>query len=86
MGPLSLLTFPLSTAWAVDWRPVSPGELQQKTPKGEPNPDAEVLFWDVKIEDHYSGGGFLMTLNNYLRVKVFTGRGKEKFSTVEIEH
>ena len=84
MGSLSLWLVPLS-AWAVDWRPVSPEELRQKTPKVEPNADAEVIFWDVKIEDRYAAGDFLMVLNHYLRAKIFTDRGKEKFSTVEIE-
>ena len=85
VGPLSLLLLPIS-AWAVDWRPITPAELRQKTPKVEASADAEVIFWDVKIEDRYSGGDFMMILNHYLRVKVFTDRGKEKFSTVEIEH
>ena len=59
--------------------------MKQATPRVEPNADAEVIFWDVRIEDRYAGGDFAMTLNHYLRVKVFTDRGKEKFSTVEIE-
>ena len=70
---------------ATDWRPVDPAELQQKTPKVEENADAEVIFWDVKIEDKLSGVDLSMTLSHYLRVKIFTDRGKEKFSTVEIE-
>ena len=71
-------------SWAADWRPIDPAELAQKTPKVEPNADAEVIFWDVKIEDQLSGGDSRRILNHYVRFKIFTERGKEKYSTVEI--
>jgi len=82
--PFLLLT-PLSTWAAVDWRPIDPSELAQKTAKVEPGADAEVLFWDVKIEDRVSGSDPTLVLANYVRIKIFTDRGKERYSTVEIE-
>jgi hypothetical protein len=70
---------------AADWRPIEPAELAQKTPKVDPGADAEAIFWDVKIEDSLAGEDFKMTLNHYIRIKIFTDRGKEKYATVEIE-
>jgi len=70
---------------AVDWRPVTPAELAQKTPRVDPAADAEAIFWDVRLEDHLDGPDLSMTMNHYIRIKIFTDRGKEKYSTVEIE-
>jgi hypothetical protein len=65
-----------------DWRPISPEELAQKTPKVEPDADAEAIFWEVKVDD--SGEG--LSLKHYIRVKIFTERGREKFSKVDIPY
>jgi hypothetical protein len=69
---------------ASDWRPIEPAELAQKTPKVDPAADAEAIFWDVRIEDRLQGQDFSIALNHYIRIKIFTDRGKEQFSTVEI--
>ena len=69
---------------AVDWRPVIPEELARKTPKLEPGADAEAIFWDVHIEDRLSGGDLSLSLNHYVRIKIYTERGKERFATIEI--
>src|SRR5438445_10796929 len=78
-----LLSTPLTAA---DWRPVDASELAQKTPRVDPAADAEAIFWDIKIEDSFAGGDLQMSLNHYIRIKIFNDRGKEKYSTVEIEH
>jgi hypothetical protein len=72
-------------AWAIEWRPIDPAELALKGPKVEANADAEVIFWDVRIEDRLTGEDFAMTLSHYIRIKIFTDRGKERYSTVEIQ-
>jgi hypothetical protein len=69
---------------AADWRPVDKYELTQKEPKVDPSADAEVIFWDVRIEDRLQGGDLSLALNHYIRIKIFTDRGKEQYSTVEI--
>ena len=51
----------------------------------EPGADAEAIFWDVKIEDSLAGGDFHLTMSHYIRIKIFTALGKEKYATVEIE-
>jgi hypothetical protein len=67
------------------WRPVDASELAQKTPKVEPGADAEAIFWDIKIEDQVNGGDLHLILSHYIRIKIFTEHGKEKYSKVEIE-
>src|SRR6478672_7948093 len=47
-----------------------------KAPAVEPNADAEAIFWDVWIDDKGHG----ITLKNYVRVKIFTERGREQYS------
>lgn len=83
-GLLVVLLFGLQAVWgqdAVQWRRVSQAELDMKTPKVEPDADAEALFWEVRIDDKKSGK---MSYNHYVRVKIFTERGREKFSKFDI--
>jgi hypothetical protein len=70
--------------FATDWRPIDPAELALKTPKVDPEADAEAIFWDVRIEDRFQGGDLSLKMLHYIRLKIFTDRGKERFSTVEI--
>jgi hypothetical protein len=67
-----------------DWRPVDKYELSQKEPKVDSSADAEIIFWDVRIEDRLQGSDLSLALNHYIRIKIFTERGKEEYSTVEI--
>ena len=69
---------------AVDWRPVDASELAQKTPRVDPAADAEAIFWDVRIEDKLQGQDFSLSLIHYIRIKIFTDLGREKYATVEI--
>jgi hypothetical protein len=64
-----------------DWRPISSEELSAKTAVVEPNADAEAMFWEVRIDDSSEEG---ITLSHYVRVKVFTERGREKYSKFDI--
>lgn len=65
----------------IEWRPVSQEELQMKTPKVEADADAEAIFWDIKLDDKKLNK---MTYSHYVRVKIFTERGREKFSKFDI--
>ncbi len=64
-----------------DWRPVTPEELQMKAGKVEPDADAEAIFWEVRIDDSSSDD---LSRQHYVRVKVLTERGREKFSKFDI--
>jgi transglutaminase-like putative cysteine protease len=66
---------------ANDWRAVSPAELEMKTPQVEPDADAEAIFWEVRLDDKKSNK---LSYNHYVRVKIFTERGREKFSKFDI--
>jgi transglutaminase-like putative cysteine protease len=76
--------YPKNKVFAGDeWRPVLPAELQMKASTVEPNADAEVLFWEVRIDD--SDFEHLI-MKHYIRVKIFTERGREKYSKVDIPY
>lgn len=81
---LSLITFSQNTFAAEDWRPVSPQELGMKTPKIEADADAEALMWEVYVADEVDGDSPRTVLRHYLRVKIFTEKGRENNSKVDI--
>ncbi len=65
----------------IQWRPVTQAELDMKTPLVEPDADAEAIFWEVRLDDKKGGKMFY---NHYVRVKIFTDRGRERFSKFDI--
>ena len=64
-----------------DWRPITPEELSSKTPVVEPDADAEAIFWEVRIDDSSDSD---LSRRHYVRVKIFTERGREKYSKFDI--
>ncbi len=62
------------------WRPVTPAELSAKTPVVEVDADAEVMFWEIRVDDSTEN----LVMKHYVRVKIFTERGREKYSKVDI--
>jgi hypothetical protein len=69
--------------FADDWKPVDPADLALKTPVVEPDADAEALSWEVRIDDSRPEE---LSLAHYLRVKIFTERGKESQSKIDIPY
>src|SRR6185503_9788325 len=69
-------------AYSDDWKPIDPAQLALKAPTVEKEADAEGLFWEVRIDDNSAGGG--LVFNHYLRVKVFTQRGRESQSKIDL--
>lgn len=63
------------------WRPITPAEMEQKTSVVEPDADAEAIFWDVRLDDKKSNK---LSYRHYVRVKIFTERGRERFSKIDI--
>jgi hypothetical protein len=72
-----------SLAGGDEWRPVTQAELDMKTPKVEPGADAEAIFWEVRLDDSKINE---ISRLNYVRVKIFTERGREKFRKYEVEY
>ncbi len=82
----ALLTIAVVTSFAnaqmaTQWRPVTPAELEIKTPKVEPGADAEAIFWEIRLDDKKSDK---LSYNHYVRVKIFTERGRERFAKMDI--
>lgn len=67
---------------ALAWRPLSQDELQLKTSTVEPGADAEGIFWEVWLDDRDITG---LYWDHYVRIKIFTARGQEKFSKLDIQ-
>jgi hypothetical protein len=72
-------------ALAAEWRPIVAEELALKQSKTDANADAEALFRDVRIENS-TIGAFQNVRTTYIRFKIFTDRGREKYSNVKIEY
>jgi hypothetical protein len=66
-----------------EWRPVDPADIALKAAIVEPNADAEAIFWDIRIDD---GGAYDLVLNHYVRIKIFTERGRDEHSKVDIPY
>ena len=66
-----------------EWRPLDPADVALKAPAVEKDADAEALFWEVRIDDSQPDE---LSLKNYIRIKVFTDRGKESQSKVDLPY
>jgi hypothetical protein len=75
--------WPTASAAGEEWRPLDPAHLALKAAVVEPNADAEAIFWDVRVDD---GGQDDLVLSHYVRIKIFTERGRENHSKVDIPY
>jgi hypothetical protein len=73
MVAISLL---VAVARAADWLPVDPADLSLTVPKIEKDADAEVMFWDVRVDDDPRALTSGTAWTQYVRIKVFTARGR----------
>jgi hypothetical protein len=78
---ITIALYPFSSKASDDWKPVDPGELSLKAPTVEKDADAEALFWEVRIDDNPEGD---LIFDHYIRIKVFTERGRESQSKIDI--
>lgn len=76
-----LVAAPPKSIAGEDWKPIDPAQLALKAPLVEKDADAEALFWEVKIDDNPEGD---LIFNHYIRIKVFTERGRESQSKIDI--
>jgi Domain of Unknown Function with PDB structure (DUF3857) len=87
LSAMALIGLAQATAFAGDeWKPVDPADLALKAPVVEADADAEALFWEVRVADDAMGGDLRTVLNHYIRIKIFTERGKESQSQVDITY
>ena len=86
---ITLLLASFGSGWNIakaggeEWRPLDPAHLALKAAVVEPNADAEALFWDIRVDD---GGQNDLVLSHYLRIKIFTERGRENHSKIDIPY
>jgi uncharacterized protein DUF3857/transglutaminase superfamily protein len=86
---ITLLFASLGASWNItkaageEWRPLEPEHLALKAAVVEPNADAEALFWDIRVDD---GGQNDLVLSHYVRIKIFTDRGRENHSKIDIPY
>lgn len=69
-----------------DWKPIDPADLASKTPVVDKDADAEALFWEVHVTDEFEGSVPRTVLSHYLRIKIFTDRGRESQSKIDIPY
>jgi hypothetical protein len=76
-----------ATAQWSTWQPIDSRVLAAKTPALDPQADAEVLFWRVWVEDEIVTGYDAQTvLKHYVRIKVYTERGRDTQSQVDLTY
>jgi hypothetical protein len=76
---------------AGNWESIPPELLAQKTPVIDKDADVEGIFWDVWVSSSSElqrgrPGMVVQETRNYIRLKVFTDRGKEMLSKVTIPY
>jgi hypothetical protein len=86
---LSILTVILglcacAPAAAAKWEPIDRAVLAGTAPIVEKGADAEYVLWEVQIEDSAVDERSIWA--HHVIVKVFTERGRDLFSTVEIQY
>jgi len=78
---LFLLVAAAQTFAQEKWRPIPPADLQAGKPVVEPDADAEALIWEERLDDSYSDK---VKRTTYVRIKIFTERGRERFSKLDV--
>ncbi|HEV2802546.1 MAG TPA: DUF3857 and transglutaminase domain-containing protein [Pyrinomonadaceae bacterium] len=78
---MMLVAAPTAVLAGEDWKPVDPADLALKEAVVEKDADAEVLTWDVHVNDNDVND---LVFNHYIRIKVFTERGREAHSRIDI--
>jgi hypothetical protein len=69
-----------------DWKPVDSQALSLDAPAVEEHADAEAIFWEVYVKDEVKGGDPRTVLSHYLRIKIFTEKGKELVSRIDLPY
>lgn len=78
--------FPIAVFAGDEWEPINPADLSSTTPVVEKDADAEAIFWKVRVADELQDGDPHTVLNHYIRIKIYTERGKDAHSRVDIPY
>jgi|CXWL01.1.fsa_nt_gi hypothetical protein len=81
----SVLVVLCGFASAQDWPAITKAEMDMRVPRVEADANAEVLYWEVRTADEYSGRtGFRNVMSHYVRVKIFTEKGRDENSKIDL--
>ncbi|HMV50504.1 MAG TPA: DUF3857 domain-containing protein [Blastocatellia bacterium] len=72
-----------ASAQTLQWKAPDPAHLAMKAPVVEKDADAEALLWEVYIND---SSETTTDFTHFLRIKIFTDRGKETQSKIDIPY
>lgn len=83
--PILVVCLVATTTFAMgeDWKAIDPESLSLKTSVVERDADAEAIFWEVRVDDNPDGD---LILSHYIRIKVFTERGRDSQSKIDIAY
>jgi hypothetical protein len=81
----AVLLVPAGAA-AEKWKAPNPSELALAAPAIEKDADAEVLEWDVRVAEELQGEMPVTVFDHYVRMKIFTDRGRDTYGRVDITH
>jgi hypothetical protein len=80
-----LVPRPASAGTTIEpFRPLTSEERALDRSQLDPDADAEILDWDVRIEDDFLGNSWHSTRWTYVRVKVFTEHGRDDWTRVDL--
>ena len=82
-APLFAIFLLAPAATAADWKPIDPADVALKAPVVEKDADAEAIFWEVRVDDSKP---YELSLNHYIRIKIFNERGRETQSKVDLPY
>src|SRR3982751_5228563 len=72
---------------AITWRPVTTQELALKKSKSDAEADVEGLFREVRVSNDTASLGYPQNvISEYIRLKIFTDRGRDKYGTIQIPY
>ena len=72
----------------IAWLPITDEERQQKAPLVEKDAGAEILLWRAHVVDELLGNNrdLQRVVYNYVRLKIFDEKGKEKAATIDLPY
>lgn len=70
----------------IAWPPVSDADRAQHAPMVEKDAGAEILQWRVHVVDEFTGQDLQRVSYNFIRLKIFDEKGKEKAATIDLPY
>lgn len=92
-GPAALAVG-LALTWIVSpvlagkpkWDPIDPAVLAKPRPQVDPDAPAEVLGWEVWIDDRVEAREFVADWRQEIRIQIYTDQGRQEHSEVQIPY